>query len=127
MKKLTLLIAILLFVGCKNNNNTEIQQSENTYPKMNLKNLHTEDKAVQTKLLLKAEEGKVVSLQIAEGKQLKEHVSNVPAILICVSGKAVYKEESGTVALEQGDYVMIKKDVKHEVDAITDSNFILVK
>ncbi|AUC83657.1 hypothetical protein CW733_04545 [Lacinutrix sp. Bg11-31] len=94
---------------------------------MNLKNIHSEDKAVQTKLLLKVEEGKVVSLQIAAGKQLKEHVSNVPAILICVSGKSVYKESSGETTLVTGDFVMINKDVKHEVDAITDSNFILVK
>jgi len=127
MRKLILLLGILLFIGCKNDEKITIQQSKNTYPKMNLKNLHTEDKAVQTQLLLKAEEGKVMSLQIAEGKELKEHVSNVPAILICVSGKSVYKELSGETNLEAGDYVMIKKDVKHEVLALTDSNFILVK
>ncbi|MEN8886109.1 MAG: cupin domain-containing protein, partial [Winogradskyella sp.] len=98
-----------------------------TYPKMNLKNLHTEDKAVQTQLLLNAKEGKVVSLQIASGKQLKEHVSKVPALLICVTGKGIYTEASGKTTLEPGDYVIIKKDVKHQVDALTDSNFILVK
>lgn len=125
MRKLTFLVVILLFIGCEENEN-KTQQS-NTYPKMNLKNLHTEDKAVQTKLLLKAEEGQVVSLQIASGEQLKEHMSKVPAILICVAGNAIYKEASGETTLEQGDYVMIQKDVKHELDALIDSNFILVK
>ncbi len=125
MRQLTFLLVILLFIGCEKNEN-KTQQS-NTYPKMNLKNLHTEDKAVQTKLLLKAEDGQVVSLQIASGEQLKEHVSKVPAILICVSGNAIYREISGEIILEPGDYVIIQKDVKHEVDALTDSNFILVK
>ncbi|WP_339624744.1 hypothetical protein [uncultured Winogradskyella sp.] len=125
MKKLTFLLVIVLFMGCKKkeNNTTET----NSYPKMNLKNLHTEDKAVQTQLLLNAKEGKVVSLQIASGKQLKEHVSKVPALLLCVTGKGIYREASGKTTLEPGDYVIIKKDVKHQVDALTDSNFILVK
>jgi quercetin dioxygenase-like cupin family protein len=94
---------------------------------MNLRNLHTDDKSVQTQLLFQAEGGKVISLQIASGEQLKEHISNVPAILICVSGKAVYKEKSGDIILEAGEYVMIAKEVKHEVNAITDSNFLLIK
>ena len=127
MRKLIFLLGILVFIGCKNDEKITIQQSANTYPKMNLKSLHTEDKAVQTKLLLQAKEGKVMSLQIAKGKELKEHVSNVQAILICVSGKDIYKEPSGETNLDAGDYVMIEKDVKHEVLALTNSNFILVK
>jgi len=122
MKKIIFLLAIIIMAGCNQNSNTIKNQS-----KMNLKNIHTEAKDVQTKLLLKAEEGKVVSLQIAKGKQLKEHVSNVPAILICVSGEAIYRAESVEVNLYNGDYVFIKKDVKHEIDAVTNSNFILVK
>jgi len=127
MRKLIFLLGILVFIGCKNDEKTTIKQSENIYPKMNLKSLHIEDKAFQTKLLLQAKEGKVMSLQIAKGKELKEHVSNVQAILICVSGKSIYKELSGETNLEAGDYVMIEKDVKHEVLALTNSNFILVK
>lgn len=126
MKDLIVLLGILLLTGCKSTESIT-NQSKNNYPKMNLKDLHTEDKDVQTKLLLNAEEGKVISLQIASGEQLKEHVSNVPAILICISGKAIYKEKSGDVTLKSGEYVMIAKDVKHEVNAIIDSNFILIK
>jgi quercetin dioxygenase-like cupin family protein len=114
------------FAGCKNAD-IQTNQSQNNYLKMNLKDLHTQDKAVQTNLLLQAEQGKVVSLQIAAKEQLKEHVSDVPAILICVLGKAIYKQESLEVTLVAGDFVIIPKNIKHEVKAITDSNFILIK
>lgn len=102
-------------------------ETKNTYPKMNLKEIHTDAKAAQTKMLLQAEEGKVISLQIEAGEQLKEHVSKVPALLVCVSGRGIYKDESGETSMEEGDYVFIKKDVKHEVDAITKANFLLMK
>tara|TARA_R110002126_G_scaffold223010_1_gene368101 strand:- start:1418 stop:1705 length:288 start_codon:yes stop_codon:yes gene_type:complete len=95
---------------------------------MNLKNLHTENKAVQTKLLFSPIEGKLISLQIAAGEQLKEHISKVPALLVCVSGNAVYKDEKEAVVnLKSGDYVTIEPDVKHRIDAIDESNFLLIK
>ena len=95
---------------------------------MNLKDLHTENKPVQTKVFYSAEEGKVISLQIASGEQLKEHLTRVPALLVCVNGKAIYHDEKGAnIELISGDYVNIEAHVKHWVDAQTDSNFILIK
>lgn len=95
---------------------------------MNLKNLHTEDKAVQTNVLFSAEEGKVISLQIAAGEQLKEHITKVPALLVCVIGDAVFHDEKGkSVELKSGVYVTIESNVKHWVDAKEKSNFILIK
>jgi quercetin dioxygenase-like cupin family protein len=94
---------------------------------MNLKNLHTENKAVQTSILSEPTE-KVISLQIAAGEQLKEHSTKIPAVLVCVSGNAIYKDENGTtIELKNGDYVHIKADVKHSVDAIAESNLLLIK
>ena len=40
---------------------------------MNLKNLHTEEKAVQTNVLFEPTQN-VISIQIAKGEQLKEHI-----------------------------------------------------
>jgi len=95
---------------------------------MNLKNLHTENKSVQTNVLFSAEEGKVISLQIAAGEQLKEHLSKVPALLVCVSGEAVFTDEKGkSVPLITGDYVHIEVNVKHWIDAKEESNFLLIK
>lgn len=95
---------------------------------MNIKNLHTENKPVQTAVLFSATEGKVISLQIAAGEQLKEHITKVPVLLVCVSGNAVYTDEKQTVIpLKSGDYVNIEANVQHKLDAIELSNFLLIK
>ncbi|WP_456438248.1 hypothetical protein [Psychroserpens sp.] len=94
---------------------------------MNLKKLHKADKSVQIELIKTVEEGKVISLQIEKDEILKEHISKVPAILICISGKAIYKEKSREIALKNGAYVFIEPNVKHQVIASKKSNFILVK
>ena len=94
---------------------------------MNLKNLHSENKAVQTNLLFEPTE-KVISMQIAKGEQLKEHLTKIPALLVCVSGKALFSDENGQeISLQQGDYVKIEPNVKHWVDAFEESNFLLIK
>ena len=95
---------------------------------MILKNLHTENKPVQTQLLFEPKDAKVISLQIAKGETLKEHVSKIPALLVCISGNAVFTDEKGTVInLNSGVYVMIEVNIKHEVKAIEESNFLLIK
>ena len=81
---------------------------------MILKNLHTENKPVQTQLLLEPKDAKVISLQIAKGETLKEHISKIPALLVCISGNAVFTNEKGTVVnLNSGTYVMIEENVKN--------------
>ena len=95
---------------------------------MNLKNLHTKNKPVQTKLLFEPKESKVISMQIGKGETLKEHVSKTPVLLVCVSGNAVFSNEKGEIInLSSGSYVMIEVNVKHEVKAIDESNFLLIK
>ena len=94
---------------------------------MNLKNLHTENKAVQTNVLFEPTE-KVISMQIAKGEQLKEHLTKIPALLVCVSGKATFCYENGLeINLQSGNYVKFEPNVKHWVDAFEDSNFLLIK
>jgi quercetin dioxygenase-like cupin family protein len=95
---------------------------------MNLKNLHIENKPVQTNMLFSGTEGKVIALQIASGEHLKEHLSKVPALLVCVSGNAIYNEDNGTtVELKAGDFVHIEANVQHSIDALAESNFLLIK
>ena len=94
---------------------------------MNLKNLHTENLAVQINVVFEPTE-KVISMQIAKGEQLKEHVTKIPALLVCVSGKATFSNENEQkINLQSGDYVEIEPNVKHWIDAFEESNFLLIK
>lgn len=98
------------------------------HTKMNLKQLHTETKGVQTNMMFPAKDGKVISLQILKDNQLKEHTTPVPALLVCVSGKVVFEDEKGqSISLKSGDYIKIEPNVKHWVNAKTDSNLLLIK
>lgn len=95
---------------------------------MNLINLHSSDKSVQTQVLFEPTENKVIALQIAKNEQLKEHVTKVPALLICVTGEATFSNENGEkIHLKSGDFIKIPVDVKHWVDAHELSNFLLIK
>jgi quercetin dioxygenase-like cupin family protein len=94
---------------------------------LNLKNIYTENKAVQTSVLFEPIE-KVISMQIAKGETLKEHLSKISALLVCISGNATFNDENGSkINLQSGDYVNIEPNVKHWVDAFEESNFLLIK
>ncbi len=95
---------------------------------MNLINLHSSDKPVQTQVLFEPTENKVIALQIAKNEQLKEHVTKVPALLVCITGDATFSNENGEkIHLKSGDFIKIPVDVKHWVDAHELSNFLLIK
>ena len=95
---------------------------------MNLINLHSSDKPVQTQVLFEPTENKVIGLQIAKNEQLKEHVTKVPALLVCINGDATFSNENGEkIHLKSGDFIKIPVDVKHWVDAHELSNFLLIK
>ncbi len=95
---------------------------------MNLKELHTISTAVQTDIMFIAKEGKVVSLQILKESQLKEHITKTPALLICVSGNAIYEDINGVKEiLFSGDFIKIEENVKHWVKGIEDTNLLLIK
>ena len=124
MKKSILLLVAFTLFSC---NAVKTVKAE-PIKTMNLKALHTEVKDVQTALLFVPSENKVVSLQIAKDKQLAEHITTVPALLVCVSGSGSYGDESGRkLSLKSGDYVKIEPNIKHWVDAFEDSNFLLIK
>lgn len=94
---------------------------------MNIAQFHTSDQAVQAKRIFTGE-GQVNSMQLLAGGLLKEHVSAIPALLICVKGKAVYEDETGlSETLVTGDYVNILPNVKHWLKGIENSNLLLLK
>lgn len=96
---------------------------------MNLNTFHTEDKPVLAKRLFSSSpNGHVTSLRITAGNQLKEHITPVPALLVCVSGEVVFENEAGlSENLSQGDFINIEANSKHWVNALLDSNLLLIK
>jgi quercetin dioxygenase-like cupin family protein len=78
-------------------------------------------------MLFSGTEGKVIALK-SHLKKPEKHLSKVPALLVCVSGNAIYNEDNGTtVELKAGDFVHIKANVQHSIDALAESNFLLIK
>ena len=95
---------------------------------MNIKDLHTQDKAVSAISLFKGENGNATSIRILKGERLKEHITQLPALLVCLEGKAIFENEKGIKeVLAPGDYIAIDPMVKHWVDGIIDSHLILFK
>lgn len=95
---------------------------------MKITDLHTDTKAVSTAALFKTTEGNVTSIQILAGEQLKEHITKVPALLVCLTGEAIFENENGIkLSLTTGDYVLIAPNTKHWINAKSKTNLILVK
>ncbi len=95
---------------------------------MNVKELHTQDKPVSSVSIFKSDLGQAASMQILKGEILKEHVSKIPALLICIEGEAFFENEKGIKeVLRAGDYVNIEPMVKHWVKGIEESQLLLIK
>ena len=94
---------------------------------MRLSDLH-EKKDVSAKPLAESLSAKVTAIQILAGKLLKEHITTIPAVLICVIGEVVYEDEKGnSINLKPGDFKEIEPMVKHWVKGIRDAQLVLIK
>lgn len=95
---------------------------------MNIKELNTQEKPVSATSLFKSELGNATAIKIQPREKLKEHVTKIPALLICIEGHAIFENEKGIKEiLMQGDYVNIEPMVLHWVEAISESHLILIK
>ena len=95
---------------------------------MNIKDLHTQEKPVSATSLYKSELGNATAIKILQGEKLKEHVTKIPALLICMEGEVVFENEKGIKeTLMPGDYVNIEPMVKHWVEGTMEIQLILIK
>ena len=95
---------------------------------MNIRSFHTENKPLQTKVVFSASEGKAIAIQLMADAELKEHVTKVPAFLLCISGEVVFENETGyTESLRTGDCINIEPNIKHRLVAKADSHLLLIK
>ncbi len=94
---------------------------------MKLNELHDASKSVSTAKLFKGE-GNIVSLRILKGNELRDHSSQVAALLICVMGHAIYiTGDNQSTVLHPGEYVHIEALKVHKVVAMEDSQLLLLK
>ena len=95
---------------------------------MNIKEIHSPDKAVSAVPIFKGTGENTIALQILADQELKEHITKVPALLICINGEVVFENEKGfKETLFSGDYIPIEPMVKHWVRGIDDSQLVLIK
>lgn len=95
---------------------------------MNIKELHTDQKAVSAVSLFKGENSMANAIQIQKNETLKEHITKIPALLLCVEGEVVFEnEKSEKQTLKKGDYVHIEPNVKHWLVANETCQLVLFK
>lgn len=70
---------------------------------------------------------KVLVLGFKKGMILKEHKAHIPSKLTVLEGAVIYKEADRVVELHQYDVVDIPVEVKHAVEAFTDSLCLLTQ
>ena len=84
------------------------------------------EKPVSTKSILK-ENGTAILMKIKKESLLDKHQSRTNALLVLLSGKAVYKEDGRTIELSKvHDFVNIPEKVSHSVLGIEDSILLLI-
>lgn len=92
-----------------------------------LKLVSTTDKEIFTQNILK-DKASATLMQLKKGAVLREHQSMTNAMLILLSGKAVYEEAYRTENLSvAADFVRIPAHVTHKVTAGEDSVLVLIQ
>jgi quercetin dioxygenase-like cupin family protein len=94
----------------------------------NLSALHQSADDLSVRKLFEGEKGTATTIQFQKNGTLKEHVTQTPALLLCIDGRVTYKDENQQeFTLETGDFVHIVPNVKHWLYASLTSQLILLK
>ena len=89
--------------------------------------MNATEKGVSTQNILKGK-ASVTLMQLKKDAVLKEHQSMTNAMLVLLSGKAVYEEKDRTEALNQSmDFVRIPGHVTHKLTALEDAQLLLIQ
>lgn len=90
--------------------------------------IHENNQPLSVRNLFQGEQGKAISIQIKRQQSLKEHITQTPALLICISGAIIFSDENDTeFELNSGDFVNIAVNIKHWLFALADSHLLLLK
>lgn len=95
---------------------------------MNIKDVHDPSKEVSAVKISDQQQATVIAIQLLPGAKLKEHVTKVPALLVCVGGAVTYGAADGTEhQLKAGDTVHIPANVVHWLLGSEHSQLLLIK
>lgn len=59
------------------------------------------------------------------GTEIKTHHANGPISVHCIEGKMKFNTEEGSVILQKGELLTLEELVKHSVEAIEETTFLL--
>ena len=90
---------------------------------MNLKAIFQDNKLIQTKKIFSAAEG-VIVIHISAGSSLKEHITTIPALLVCVAGEVIFENDRSE---SERMIINIEPNMKHWVLAENESTLLLIK
>ncbi|MBK9017727.1 MAG: hypothetical protein IPM82_28825 [Saprospiraceae bacterium] len=89
--------------------------------------LNTAEKAVATQNVLK-DKASATLISIKKDAVLKEHQSMTNAMLVLLSGKAVYEEKDRMESLSTAmDFVRIPAQVTHKLTGVEDAQLLLIQ
>lgn len=91
-----------------------------------LKDLESAKRPV-AKVLQSGTNFKVISIGFTKNMVLEDHKTDIPAKLIVLEGKVVYKEGEKMVMLSQYEETPIPASVIHSVTALEDSLCLVIK
>lgn len=95
---------------------------------MNVHTIHPEDQSLSTIKLFNSEAATATSIQILKGGKSPQHKTSIPALLVCVSGEAHFENEHQfNRRMKSGDFIEIEPQVVHWVEAIEDSQLVLIR
>ena len=73
------------------------------------------------------DKSQVIAIGLKENQVLKKHVTSSPALLVMLKGKIAFEMEEAVMPLSSFDTFDIPANVPHEVIALEESIFLLIK
>lgn len=77
------------------------------------------------KTLHKANGMRLVLNSMKAGTEIKPHQANGPISVHCLEGKLKFHTEKETVTLQQGEMLSLQEYIRHSVEAIEETTFLL--
>ncbi len=74
-----------------------------------------------------SDKSQVIAIGLKENQVLKKHITSTPALLVMLKGKIAFEIKEAVMPLLSFDTFDIPANVTHEVTALAESIFLLIK